>query len=283
MTNAPEPRRCAVVGRPIAHSRSPEIHRAFAAQVGIALVYDRVEAAEDAFAATLARLRDTGAVGCNVTLPFKFEACRLASRVSGRAALAGACNALRPLAGGGWEGDNTDGAGLVRDIEVNAGRPLAGRRVLLVGAGGSAAGVLGPLVASGARAVVVANRSVERAERLVDAWRNGGHDGTTVSAASLDGCGAAFDVVVNATASSVSGAPVPVDARVLAPGALAVDLMYGAAARPFLAWAAAHGASGRDGLGMLVEQAADAFAFFHGPQPDTRPVLAALRAKVDAA
>jgi shikimate dehydrogenase len=276
------PRRSAVVGRPVAHSRSPAIHAAFAREAGIALVYERVEAPVDGFAATLARLGAEGCVGCNVTLPFKFEAFALAARRSERAALAGACNALRPLAGGGWEGDNTDGVGLLRDIEANAGVALAGARVLLVGAGGSAAGVLAPLARSGAAEVVVANRTEARATELVAAMGARIGRAAALRAVSLGRIDGRFDLVVNATASSVAGAAVPVDAGVLAPGALAVDLMYGAAARPFVAWAERHGATGRDGLGMLVEQAAEAFAFFHGPRPATAAVLAALRAEVDA-
>jgi shikimate dehydrogenase len=284
-------RRCVVIGRPIAHSRSPAIHQAFAEQVGIDLVYERLEAPADGFEATLAGLGAAGVAGCNVTLPFKFEAFALAARHSARAALAGACNSLRPLAEGGWEGDNTDGAGLLRDIEGNAGFALGGARVLLIGAGGAAAGVLGPLATSGASEVVVANRTVDRAERLVRAVRDQLGDGerpdafhgrmARLCAAPLDACGERFDLVINATASSVAGAPVPIGAQALAPGALAVDLMYGPPARSFLDWARRHGATGRDGLGMLVEQAADAFAFFHGPRPLTAPVLASLRAEVD--
>ncbi|HEY2188345.1 MAG TPA: shikimate dehydrogenase, partial [Caldimonas sp.] len=235
----------------------------------------------DAFAATVRGFAEDGGNGCNVTMPFKFEACTLADRHSARARLAGACNVLR-FDAGAWHGDNTDGAGLVRDIERNAGVAVRGARVLLIGAGGGAAGALGPLLDGGAGQVVVANRSVERARSLV-ARHVAALDGKAarrVAATALDACGSAFDIVVNASASSVSGAPVPVAATVLKRGTLALDMMYGPAAQPFLDWARAHDASGRDGLGMLVEQAAEAFFFWRGVAPQTEPVLRALRERL---
>jgi shikimate dehydrogenase len=273
--------RYVVCGNPVAHSQSPFIHAAFAAQTGEPVVYDRLLCALDAFAATVRAFAAGGGSGCNVTMPFKFDAWSLADRHSPRARLAGACNVLR-FDGDGWHGDNTDGAGLVRDIERNAGVALAGARVLVIGAGGGAAGALGPLLASGAREVVVANRTVARARELVarHVQALGGVVPARVAATSLDDCGESFDVVVNASASSVSGASVPVVASVLKRGALAFDMMYGAAARPFLDWAAAHGAVGRDGLGMLVEQAAEAFFFWRGVAPETAPVLRALRERI---
>jgi shikimate dehydrogenase len=234
----------------------------------------------DAFAATVQRFADEGARGCNVTVPFKFEAFRLAARHSTRAALAQATNTLR-FDAGGWYGDNTDGAGLVRDIEQHAGRPLAGRRVLMIGAGGAAAGALGPLVEARATQVVVANRTLDKALALVDRHRPlAAASGVALAACSLHDAGGGFDVVVNASASSLQGQAIPVDATVLAPGALALDMMYGPAARPFLAWAERHGAVGRDGLGMLVEQAAEAFFVWRGVRPDAAPVLAALQRRL---
>lgn len=276
--------RYVVCGNPVAHSQSPFIHAAFAAQTGEPVVYDRLLCARDAFAATVRGFAAGGGSGCNVTMPFKFDAWALADRHSARARLAGACNVLR-FDADGWHGDNTDGAGLVRDIERNAGVALAGARVLVVGAGGGAAGALGPLIASGASEVVVANRTVARARELVarHVQALGGVVPARVAATSLDDCGRSFDVVVNASASSVSGAPVPVAAGVLKRGALALDMMYGAAARPFLDWAAAHGAVGRDGLGMLVEQAAEAFFLWRGVAPETAPVLQALRERIASA
>ena len=276
--------RYVVTGNPVEHSQSPFIHAAFARQTGQALDYGRLLCPLDAFAATLQRFvaaADAGPVrGCNVTVPFKFEAFALATRHTPRAALAQAVNTLR-IDGDDWLGDNTDGAGLVADIERNAGVPMRGRRLLLIGAGGAAAGVLGPLLAAGPAELVVANRTVDKAQALVA--RHAAVAGATrLRAATLADCGSGFDVVVNGTASSLAGVAPPVAATVLGPDALALDMMYGPAAQGFLAWAGAHGARGRDGLGMLVEQAAEAFMLWRGVRPHTAPVLAALRARLAA-
>ena len=274
--------RYAVLGNPVAHSRSPAIHAAFATQTGQAIDYGRLLVPQDGFAATVRAFAAGGARGCNVTVPFKFQALALAPRHSERAALAGAANVLR-FDAEGWWADNSDGVGLLRDIEAGAGVAVAGRRVLLVGAGGGAAGVLGPLLAARPTQVVVANRTAARALALVDshaAWAQA--HGAALSASGLDDAGEAFDIVLNASASSLQGAASPVPARVLASDALAVDLMYGAAAAPFLAWAQAAGAVARDGLGMLVEQAAEAFFAWRGVRPHTAPVLQALRAEIEA-
>jgi shikimate dehydrogenase len=274
-----------VLGNPVAHSRSPFIHAEFARQTHQDIAYDRMLCPQGGFAAAVRALAsDTsgGPVrGCNVTVPFKFEAFALAARHTSRAALAGAANTLR-FDAGGWLADNTDGAGLVRDIEVNAGRPLGATRVLLIGAGGASAGVLGPLIERQPAAVVVANRTRDKAAALVQrhaAWA--GAHGVALWATGLHDAGAGFDVVLNASASSLQGAEIPVDAQALAPGALVVDLMYGPAAEPFLAWARAHDAVARDGLGMLVEQAAEAFALWRDVRPQTAAVLGALRRQVE--
>ncbi len=267
-----------VAGNPVEHSQSPFIHAEFARQTGQVMEYGRVLWPLGSFDASLRALVASGAKGCNITVPFKFDAFRAAQHLTPRAALAQAANVLR-FDARGWLADNTDGAGLVRDIERNAGVMLAGKRLLLIGAGGAAAGVLGPLLAAGAREVVVANRTLAKAQVLVE--RHAALAGDAVLLAREPGdAGMAFDVVVNATASSLQGAAVPVPHSVLAPGALALDMMYGAAAQPFLDWAAAHGASGRDGLGMLVEQAAEAFTLWRGVRPETAPVLAALRERM---
>ena len=277
------PDRYAVIGHPVAHSRSPAIHAAFAAETGQSLEYGRLLAPLDGFAATVQAFAADGARGCNVTVPFKFEALALAPRRSERATLAGAANTLR-FDAEGWWADNTDGIGLMRDLEQGAGRPMAGQRVLLVGAGGAGAGVLGPLIERAPAEVVVANRTVARALDLVERHAAlARRYGVRLAACGLEAPGEAFDVVINASASSLGGEAAPVPAAVLRPGCLAVDLMYGAAARPFLAWAEAHGATGRDGLGMLVEQAAEAFALWRGVRPSTAPVLAAIRAEIAAA
>ena len=271
--------RYAVVGHPVAHSRSPAIHAMFAAQTGEALSYERLLAPLDGFEATLRGFAATGARGCNVTVPFKFEAFTLAAQRTPRAQRAGAVNTLR-FDAAGWAGDNTDGAGLVNDIERNAGRRLAGLQLLLVGAGGAGAGVLGSLIDAKPARITIVNRSVDKAEALVASH----HDlGVPLVAASLADAPAAQDVVINATSTSLAGAASPVDARVLKPGSLALDMMYGPQAQGYLDWAAAHGAEPRDGLGMLVEQAAEAFFFWRGVRPDTAPVQAALRAELEAA
>jgi len=273
--------RYVVAGNPVEHSQSPFIHAEFARQTGQAMTYERVLWPLDGFRDGVRALAASGAKGCNITVPFKFEAVREAQRLTDRARLAQAANVLC-FDAEGWLADNTDGVGLVNDIERNAGVALAGRRVLLIGAGGAAAGVLGPLLAARPRAVVVANRSVTKALALVE--RHAAVAGAAaLSATGLDDCGDAFDVVVNASSSSLQAAPVPVSSAVLAPGALALDMMYGAAARPFIDWAAAHGARGRDGLGMLVEQAAAAFERWRGVHPETAPALAALRQRMDDA
>jgi shikimate dehydrogenase len=286
----PLPDRYAVLGHPVAHSQSPFIHAAFARQTGESLVYGRIDSPLDAFAATVQAFIASAdpaaglgpARGCNITVPFKFQVLPLARRVSARAQLAQAANVLR-FDADGWFADNTDGSGLVRDIQQHAGVGLRGQRVLLIGAGGAAAGVLGPLIEAGCSAITVANRTPEKAVQLVQrhaAWAD--QHGVALAATGLRDAGAAFDVVLNSSASSLAGAGVPVSAAVLKPGSLAIDLMYGPAAQPFLDWAQAHGAIPRDGLGMLVEQAAGAFALWRGLMPETAPVLAALRARLAA-
>ncbi len=272
--------RYAVAGNPVAHSRSPQIHALYAAQTGEPIVYERLLCPLDGFEATVRAFAAAGGKGCNITVPFKFEAFELAPHRSERAELAGAVNTLR-FNEEGWFGDNTDGAGLVRDIERNAGLPLHGRRVLLLGAGGASAGVLGSLIAARPAQVVLANRTVAKADAIVQRHAQwAAEHGVALSASGLDATGGGFELLINGTAASLAGAAVPVPGGVLAPGALALDMMYGPAAAPFLAWARSQGALARDGLGMLVEQAAEAFEIWRGVAPDAAPVLAALRAEV---
>lgn len=274
-----------VFGNPVEHSRSPWIHARFAELTGQTLVYTKQQVPLDGFAAAVAAFADGGGRGCNVTVPFKFEAAALAHQRSERVLLAEACNVLSFVQDDQGHlqvlADNSDGLGLVRDIEHNAGVVLRGQRVLLVGAGGAAAGVLGPLLDAAPRGLVVANRSVAKAEALVARHAPlAQRSGVVLSASGLDALPTGFDVVINATASSLSGAGVPVAATVLKPGALAYDMMYGPAAQGFLCWASAHGAQARDGLGMLVEQAAEAFALWRGVRPPSAQVLAELRALI---
>ncbi|MGJ7519835.1 shikimate dehydrogenase [Variovorax sp. LT1P1] len=273
-----------VMGNPVEHSRSPWIHARFAELTGETLDYGRRRIELGGFAEGLAAFRADPAGtarGCNVTVPFKFDARDAAQHLSERAALAEAVNTLS-FRDDGVHGDNTDGVGLVNDIQRNAGVPIAGRDVLLIGAGGGASGVLGPLLAAGARRVVVANRTLAKAIVLVQrhaALALEHH--ASIEAQELHTVAGDFDIVVNASASSLSGGAVPVAASVLKPGTLAIDMMYGPAAEGFLDWARAHDAVPRDGLGMLVEQAAEAFAIWRGVRPPAAQVLAELRAVVD--
>jgi shikimate dehydrogenase len=270
-----------VLGNPVEHSKSPGIHARFAELTGQAMDYGKLLAPLNDFPGTLQKWIASGGRGCNVTVPFKFEAFQCATTATERAQLAQAANTLK-FSGGRIEADNTDGIGLVQDIQVNAGVKLAGRDVLLLGAGGAAAGVLGPLLAAGPRRVVVSNRTHAKAVALVA--RHAGHpvlrdllQKTELSARDPQGLQADFDVIINATASSLGGGDIPVHARVLKPGALAYDMMYGPASQGFAGWAAAHGAVPRDGLGMLVEQAAESFLFWRGVRPPSAQVLQELR------
>jgi len=273
-----------VMGNPVEHSRSPWIHARFAELTGQTLDYGRRLVPIDGFDEAVAAFRADPAGtarGCNITVPFKFDAAALAQHLSPRAALARAVNVLS-FEEDGIHGDNSDGAGLVNDITVHAGVAVAGSELLLLGAGGAAAGVLGPLLEAGPRRVVVANRTLAKAISLVQrhaalalAQR------VTLEAQELHAVPGNFDIVVNATASSLAGGEVPVAASVLKPGALAIDMMYGPAAAGFMNWARDHGAVPRDGLGMLVEQAAEAFALWRGVRPPAAQVLAELRAIVD--
>ncbi|HXE49900.1 MAG TPA: shikimate dehydrogenase, partial [Ramlibacter sp.] len=226
------------------------------------------------------QFRAEGGKGCNVTVPFKFEAAPLATRQSERARLAQACNTLR-FDGAEVFADNTDGIGLVSDISRNAGVDLAGRDVLLLGAGGAAAGVLGPLVEARPRRIVVANRTRAKAALLIERHSAlAAQHGVELEAPEIRALKDGFDVMINATASSMTGAAVPVAPGVLKAGALACDLMYGPAAQGFIDWASRHGAAPRDGLGMLVEQAAEAYLVWRGVRPPSAQVLAELRASL---
>jgi shikimate dehydrogenase len=265
--------RYCVIGNPIAHSKSPIIHPMFAAQTGQDLVYERCLAPLDGFAATVQALRDQGYKGANVTVPFKLEAAALATRLSPRALAAGAVNTLH-FVDGAILGDNTDGAGLVADILHNAGVPLARQRILLLGAGGAARGIVLPLLEQQPQSLLVVNRTRATAEALVAAFRGtypalvaGGHD-------AMQG---PYDIVINATSSSLDGTMPPVPASAFGPATLALDIMYGSAPSPFMNFAQAHGARTRDGLGMLIEQAAEAFLVWRGVRPATGAVFAQLR------
>lgn len=270
--------RYCVFGNPVAHSRSPAIHAAFAAATGQALTYEARLAAVDGFREAVFNFRAEGGKGANVTVPFKEEAFRLSTRLSPRAERAGAVNTLA-FAANEIHGDNTDGAGLVRDIEVNLGFSLAGKRILLLGAGGAARGVIAPLLACKPAALTIANRSADKAEALAQQFS----DLAAVDAGNFaKTAGRRFDAVINATSASLSGEALPLPAGIFAPGSLAYDMMYGKGETPFFILARAQGAAHlADGLGMLVEQAAEAFLVWRGVRPDSQPVLAALRAELN--
>ncbi len=263
-----------VFGNPIAHSKSPAIHAAFARQTGQDLHYEARLAPIDDFAGALALFRADGGRGANVTVPFKEDAYRLCSRLTPRAARAAAVNTLC-VNDGELLGDNTDGAGLVSDLTGRLAVDLAGKRILLLGAGGAARGVIAPLLAQSPALLAVANRSTDKAAALAEVFADLGPL-QALSFAELAGHG--WDVVINATSASLAGATLPLPAGLFAPGALAYDMMYGAADTPFMAQARSLGAvQVADGLGMLVEQAAEAFALWRGVRPQTAPVLADLR------
>jgi shikimate dehydrogenase len=262
--------RYAVIGNPIAHSQSPWIHAQFARATRQDIDYGRIEAPLDAFARAVDELRAAGARGANVTVPFKENAffyCK--DSVTDRARVAGAVNTL-VFEGGRVSGDNTDGVGLLRDLTVNLGRSLAGKRVLLMGAGGAALGVLEPLLAAKPARLVIANRTAERARTLAQRFAGavgGGYEEFQKEQ---------FDFLINATSAGLADEAPPVTASLFAPGALAYDMVYGRKTQ-FLAAARAAGAETCDGMGMLVEQAAESFLIWRGVRPDTAPVLAALR------
>jgi shikimate dehydrogenase len=267
--------RYAVVGHPVAHSRSPWIHSRFASATGQDIEYLRLEAPLEGFARTLDEFRAAGGKGVNVTLPFKEEACRYSTELSARARAAQAVNTLK-FDGQRTYGDNTDGAGLLRDLTVNLGRGVAQQCVLLLGAGGAARGVLAPLLESAPARLVIANRTLQKALALVAQYQALGR-GVRLDALGLEALGGeAFDLVINATSAGLSGASFVVPAAVFRRGALAYDMVYGRDT-PFLALARAAGAAAHDGSGMLVEQAAESFFVWRGVRPDTAPVLAALR------
>jgi shikimate dehydrogenase len=256
--------RYALIGNPVAHSKSPLIHAAFARATKQDLEYGLIEAPLDGFAATVERFRAGGGSGLNVTLPFKQEAFRLCSRMSERAQVAQAVNTLLLQTG---FGDNTDGIGLVRDLSQNLKHEFS--RVLLLGAGGAAQGVVGALLEAGADRVVIANRTVSKAQALAARFPG-------ASACDYNGLEGQFDLVINATSAGLADEAPPVPASVFSKNVLAYDMVYGRET-PFLAAARRAGARTCDGLGMLVEQAAESFFIWRGVRPQTRPVLEKLR------
>lgn len=271
-----KPDQYVVIGNPVAHSKSPAIHAQFAAQTGESIAYERLAAPLDDFAACVQHFMQSGGRGANVTVPFKLEAFALATQLTPRAQAAGAVNTLS-FEDGRIVGDNTDGVGLVRDIVHNAGVVLEGRRILLLGAGGAARGVVMPLLAERPQQLVVANRTFARAQELVQSFPAAA---SVLKAAAFDDLSGQFDVIINATSASLSADLPAVPATLFGPQVFVYDMMYAATPTVFMQWAAQHGARVRDGLGMLVEQAAESFFVWRGARPDTAPVYAALRAQL---
>jgi shikimate dehydrogenase len=268
--------RYAVFGNPISHSLSPTIHRLFAAAEGEQIDYRMLEIPEGDFKRFAERFFDEGGCGANVTLPFKVDAYEWAKVRSARADLAGAANFLAKR-GGTIEADNSDGVGLVADLAQNLGVELHGRRILILGAGGAARGVIAPLLERAPASLVIANRTADRAREL--ARRFAAHG--PIEAAALDAIPSGrFDLVINATSGGTRGEAVVFPARVLEPGVLAYDMAYGPSAGTFIAQARARGAQASDGLGMLVEQAAESFQLWRGKRPATRAVIEALRIRL---
>ena len=269
------PERYGVIGNPIAHSKSPDIHAEFARQTGQHMVYERILAPVDAFAASVHALIAQGFRGANVTVPFKLEAYALATFLTERAQAAGAVNTLK-FESGRIVGDNTDGIGLVTDIVANAGVALRGRRVLLLGAGGAARGVILPILAELPEQLVIANRTVSKAEELAAWFASKG----PVCARDYTALHEPYDVIINATSASLSADLPPVGAEVYGAESFAYDMMYGTEPTVFMQFASRHGASTRDGLGMLVEQAAESFMLWRGVRPATASVFAMLHSRL---
>jgi shikimate dehydrogenase len=267
------PDRYVVIGNPVAHSKSPEIHARFAAQTGQNLVYERLLVPLGGFADAVHDLLHQGCKGANITVPFKLDAYTAASTLSERAQAAGAVNTLK-FEGDAIVGDNTDGVGLVTDIVRNAGVPMRDKRILLLGAGGAARGVILPILHQQPVQLVIANRTASKAADLAQQF--GKHD--VVEASSFELLHQPFDIVINATSASLSADLPPVSPAIFSAGTLAYDMMYAKDPTVFMRFALQHGAAARDGLGMLVEQAAESFFVWRGVRPDTAPVFNMLRA-----
>lgn len=263
--------RYAVLGNPLSHTKSPFIHTEFARQFGEDLTYEAIEAPLDGFAETVRAFRAEGGMGINVTVPFKEQAFALADDLCDAAQICGASNCLK------FEGDqiiaeNFDGVGLVRDIAENLGHSLKGKRVLFAGAGGATRGAVAPFLAAGVASVTIANRTMGKAEAIRDLLAARG----TIHACRYGDLDASFDIVLNSTTMSLTGECPPLPDGVFEGAALAYDLVYGKGLTPFLARAKSYGADAADGVGMLVEQAAEAYLWWRGHRPDTRPVIDAM-------
>lgn len=267
----------AVFGNPIEHSLSPTIHQQFAAQFDAAITYDKQLVDVDGFDAAASAFFAAGGAGLNITAPFKSDAYNFADQLSDRAALAGAVNTL--IARSGLiEGENTDGCGLLNDLSQNLNWPLRDKRILVLGAGGAVRGVLAPLINAQPASIVIANRTVSKAEQLIDLFSANAHDSSTSLAAhAYNDLPTTFDVIINATSASLGGSELSLPAG-LFDHAYCYDMVYGKTPTAFLQQAASQGAKSiADGLGMLVEQAAESFFLWRGSRPQTAPVIRAIR------
>jgi len=270
------PDQYAVFGNPIGHSKSPQIHMAFAAATGQQLSYRAIEAPIGGLADAIAHFRSGGGCGCNVTVPFKADAFALAEQVDEAAQLAGAVNTLYWDESGKLQAFNTDGKGLLRDLQHNLGIDLAGRRILIIGAGGAAAGVVYPLLLAEPKELVIINRTASRAQALVNQFLQVADDRLRV--ASMSDPGNDYDLVINATSAGLSGEMPELPESLFAAHSWAYDLVYADEPTQFMRWSTAHGAAScSDGLGMLVEQAAEAFFIWRGVRPMTQEVIQGLR------
>lgn len=268
--------RYAVVGNPVSHSLSPRIHSAFAEQCGDALSYEAIELPVDGFTSGILELRRNGYLGLNVTVPFKRDAWDLCDQLSARAQTAGAVNTLQLQADGTTAGDNTDGVGLVRDLIDNLSVDIEDQQILILGAGGAVRGVLEPLLAQSPAALTIANRTLERAQALA---RDFSHFGKIQAVAYTQLSGNGYHLIINATAAGLSNQIPPIPPAALDPDGVCYDMMYNLnTATAFVDWSLSQGVHRcYDGLGMLVEQAAEAYALWRGHRPATAPVLSMLR------
>ena len=280
----PKPSAFAVMGNPVAHSKSPQIHQMFAQQSGIDLTYDRIHVDVGGFEQAVSHFCAHGGAGLNITVPYKIEAWHLCQHthnsLSSRAKLAEAVNTIRVEKSGALFGDNTDGIGLISDIQRNLSFSISGKAVLVIGAGGAVRGILSPLLECNPASVTIANRTVGKASQLVDVFsRIFNSDNTALQSATIDQSGTRnYDLIINGTASSLNQTLPGISESCIHSNTLVYDMMYSSQPTIFMQWALSHGArQAHDGLGMLVQQAAASFEIWHQYQPETMPVINAIR------
>ncbi len=273
----PKPKRFSVLGNPIAHSKSPQIHQLFAQQFGLLIDYTTTLVEHGGFNQAVQHFKATGGVGLNITVPFKVEAWHLADELSARAELAEAVNTLHLRQDGSIFGDNTDGIGLVRDLQANLAYPIKNKTVLVIGAGGAVRGVLGPILEAEPKQLLIVNRTEGKALELAAHFDP--LYSSPVTGGALRSVGTnAYDLIINGTAASLGGKLPDLPSSIFSSQTLAYDMMYSPQPTVFMQWALSSGAmKATDGLGMLVEQAAASFTIWNGEKPDTQPVIERLR------